>query len=199
MIFRICKQLKVDCKNKKRNIQCIPLIHDLTDSIWRYNHLRHTTTKTYDNNGNGWTFDLTMAIRWAINISRRSPKLEWASRMGQHRGSVQTTPPDTAYKWGARYQSTLYVLCFLVKGLGVGVDVWVGIKTDIRSSHKLTEWRYNPLRHTTTEKYTRENIFSRCQSSVGRVPSKVIETVSPEGTFCDTVQVPSSAGDMGLN
>ena len=26
-----------------------------------------------------------------------------------------------------------------------------------------------------------------------------IETVSPEGTFCDTVQVPSSAGDMELN
>ena len=26
-----------------------------------------------------------------------------------------------------------------------------------------------------------------------------IETVSPEGTFRDTVQVPSSAGDMELN
>ena len=26
-----------------------------------------------------------------------------------------------------------------------------------------------------------------------------IETVSPEGTFCDTVQVPSSAVDMELN
>ena len=26
-----------------------------------------------------------------------------------------------------------------------------------------------------------------------------IETVSPEGTFCDTVQVPCSAGDMELN
>ena len=25
-----------------------------------------------------------------------------------------------------------------------------------------------------------------------------IETVSPEGTFCDTVQVPSAAGDMQL-
>ena len=25
-----------------------------------------------------------------------------------------------------------------------------------------------------------------------------IETVSPEGTFCDTVQVPSSVGDMQL-
>ena len=25
------------------------------------------------------------------------------------------------------------------------------------------------------------------------------ETASPEGTFCDTVQVPSSAGDMELN
>ena len=26
-----------------------------------------------------------------------------------------------------------------------------------------------------------------------------IETLSPEGTFCDTVQIPSSAGDMELN
>ena len=26
----------------------------------------------------------------------------------------------------------------------------------------------------------------------------IIETVSPEGTFCDTVQVPSGAGDMQL-
>ena len=25
-----------------------------------------------------------------------------------------------------------------------------------------------------------------------------IETVSPEGTFCDTVQVPSGVGDMQL-
>ena len=27
----------------------------------------------------------------------------------------------------------------------------------------------------------------------------VIEPVSPEGTYCDTVQVPSSVGDMELN
>ena len=27
----------------------------------------------------------------------------------------------------------------------------------------------------------------------------IIETVSPEGKFCDTVQVPSSVGDMELN
>ena len=26
----------------------------------------------------------------------------------------------------------------------------------------------------------------------------LIETVSPEGTFCDTVQIPSSVGDMEL-
>ena len=26
----------------------------------------------------------------------------------------------------------------------------------------------------------------------------VIETVSPQGTFCDTVQVPSNGGDMEL-
>ena len=29
--------------------------------------------------------------------------------------------------------------------------------------------------------------------------SYAIETVSPEGTFCDTVQVPSGASDMQLN
>ena len=33
----------------------------------------------------------------------------------------------------------------------------------------------------------------------GQAISIYIETVSPEGTFCDTVQVPSSAGDIELN
>ena len=28
--------------------------------------------------------------------------------------------------------------------------------------------------------------------------ANAIETVSPEGTFCDSVQVPSEAGDMEL-
>ena len=28
---------------------------------------------------------------------------------------------------------------------------------------------------------------------------RIIETISPEGTFCDTVQVPSSVDDMELN
>ena len=28
---------------------------------------------------------------------------------------------------------------------------------------------------------------------------QAIQTVSPEGTFCDTVQVPSGDGDMQLN
>ena len=28
--------------------------------------------------------------------------------------------------------------------------------------------------------------------------SSLLETVSPEGTFCDTVQVPSAVGDMEL-
>ena len=36
----------------------------------------------------------------------------------------------------------------------------------------------------------------------GRLPNgeltSLIETVSPEGTFCDTVQVPSNGGDMEL-
>ena len=30
------------------------------------------------------------------------------------------------------------------------------------------------------------------------MPYVVIETLCPEGTFCDTVQIPSSAGDMQL-
>ena len=30
------------------------------------------------------------------------------------------------------------------------------------------------------------------------IENEVIETVSPEGTFCDTVQVPSGVGDMQL-
>ena len=30
------------------------------------------------------------------------------------------------------------------------------------------------------------------------IASRTIETVSPEGTFCDTVQIPSSVGDMEL-
>ena len=34
--------------------------------------------------------------------------------------------------------------------------------------------------------------------SLDLFPALVIETVSPEGTFCDTVQVPSGAGDMQL-
>ena len=35
------------------------------------------------------------------------------------------------------------------------------------SRHVLTEWGYKPTRHTSTEKYTNENIYARCQSSVG--------------------------------
>ena len=31
-----------------------------------------------------------------------------------------------------------------------------------------------------------------------QITSLTIETVSPEGTFCDTVQVPSRVGDMEL-
>ena len=34
--------------------------------------------------------------------------------------------------------------------------------------------------------------------SMQRILIHIIETVSPEGTFCDTVQVPSRGGDMEL-
>ena len=34
--------------------------------------------------------------------------------------------------------------------------------------------------------------------TASQITSLTIETVSPEGTFCDTVQVPSGAGDMQL-
>ena len=36
------------------------------------------------------------------------------------------------------------------------------------------------------------------QAAILKVTSLPIETVSPEGTFCDTVQIPSSVGDMEL-
>ena len=35
-------------------------------------------------------------------------------------------------------------------------------------------------------------------SSLTYISLRCIETVSPEGIFCDTVQVPSDAGDMQL-
>ena len=35
-------------------------------------------------------------------------------------------------------------------------------------------------------------------SNVSLILCHVKETVSPEGTFCDTVQVPSNGGDMEL-
>ena len=35
------------------------------------------------------------------------------------------------------------------------------------SDHMLTEWGNTPTRHTSTEKYSSENIHARCQSSVG--------------------------------
>ena len=36
-------------------------------------------------------------------------------------------------------------------------------------------------------------------AKVGNILLLVIETLSPEGTFCDTVQVPSGGADMELN
>ena len=35
-------------------------------------------------------------------------------------------------------------------------------------------------------------------SPISRPGTQCLETVSPEGTFCDTVQVPSNGGDMEL-
>ena len=44
-----------------------------TDSIWRYNHLRHTATEKYDNNGKGWYFrsedDNKMNYKYILSIT----------------------------------------------------------------------------------------------------------------------------------
>ena len=42
------------------------------------------------------------------------------------------------------------------------------------------------------------NYDGRIVREMGPSPVDVIETVSPEGTFCDTVHVPSRGGDMEL-
>ena len=55
----------------------------------------------------------------------------------------------------------------------------------------LTEWGNTPTRHTSTEKYTKENIYARCQSPV-RVTSMVVMLhVIDRGP--DSGQIPGSA------
>ena len=44
--------------------------------------------------------------------------------------------------------------------------------------------------------YSREITLTKSELLYGELVP--IETVSPEGTFCDTVQVPSNGGDMEL-
>ena len=39
-------------------------------------------------------------------------------------------------------------------------------------------------------------VYMNCEDA--QCPRKAVETVSPGGTFCDTVQVPSGAGDTQL-
>ena len=45
-------------------------------------------------------------------------------------------------------------------GVGGRCQIW-------RKIRELKEWRYDPLSHTSTENDTYENLFTRCQSSVG--------------------------------
>ena len=45
-------------------------------------------------------------------------------------------------------------------------------------------------------KLTKSHFFKHW--SIIFLHSIALETVSPEGTFCDTVQVPSNGGDMEL-
>ena len=78
MIYRICKQFKVYCKNIKKHTY-VPLFHDLTDNIWRYNDSKHTTTENMTTTGKVDTSDLMIMIRWIIDISSRSTNLEWAN------------------------------------------------------------------------------------------------------------------------
>ena len=44
-----------------------------TDSIWWYNHLRHTTAEKYDNNGKGWYFqfddDNKMSYEYILSMT----------------------------------------------------------------------------------------------------------------------------------
>ena len=45
----------------------------MTDKIWWYNHLRHTTTEKYENNGKGWYFpfddDNKMSYNYILSIT----------------------------------------------------------------------------------------------------------------------------------
>ena len=53
----------------------------------------------------------------------------------------------------------------------------------------------NGIRNTVAEKYAETvDVVNIMNNSKVRL----IETISPEGTFCDTVQVPSGVGDMQL-
>ena len=52
-----------------------------------------------------------------------------------------------------------------------------------------------PLKYGST---TTPPIIPHCQKTPMSSVIFHIETVSPEGTFCDTVQVPSRGGDMEL-
>ena len=59
---------------------------------------------------------------------------------------------------------TLFEFCFLVRGESQSEGC---IDPDAEISPCVTEWENTPTRHTSTEKYTNENIYARCQSSVG--------------------------------
>ena len=52
------------------------------------------------------------------------------------------------------------------------------------------------MKMTTLPKLVEFSFIPYMSASV--IECRSIETVSPEGTFCDTVQVPSNGGDMEL-
>ena len=43
--------------NERNEAQFSGDIYEI-DSIWWYNHLRHTTTEKYDSNGESWYYDI---------------------------------------------------------------------------------------------------------------------------------------------
>ena len=55
-----------------------------------------------DNNGKGWPSDFMMIILWVINVSSRSPKLEWAS--------LTHTSPHIANEISRVIERTNYIL-----------------------------------------------------------------------------------------
>ena len=67
-------------------------VYAISDRLWCYKHLRHTTTAKNMIMDKVDTSDLMMIITWAMDISSQSPKLKWASW-------THTTPYIYQWTW----------------------------------------------------------------------------------------------------